>query len=70
MLFTTSVEGLLDLLDAADNFRLNYDAALNVTVVDSLSLKINFKLLYDQEPVQGRDPVDTITTFSLVYTLL
>ncbi len=70
VLFLTSLEGLLDLEHPADNLRLNYDAALQVTVVDSLQLGITFKLLYDQDPVQGRENVDTITTLNLIYSLI
>ncbi|MFT5354279.1 MAG: putative salt-induced outer membrane protein YdiY [Polyangiales bacterium] len=70
VLFTTGLEALLDLQDIADNTRLNFDAGLQVTVVDSLQLGIAFKLLYDQEPVQGRETVDTITTLNLLYSLL
>lgn len=70
VLFTTGLEALFDLQDFTDNTRLNFDAGLQVTVVDSLQLGIGFKLLYDQEPVQGREGVDTITTLNLLYSLL
>lgn len=70
VLFTTGLEALLDLQNFADNTRLNFDAGLAVTVVDSLQLGIGFKLLYDQQPVQGRETVDTITTLNLLYSLL
>lgn len=70
VLFTTGLEALLDLQAFADNTRLNFDAGLAVTVVDSLQLGIGFKLLYDQQPVQGRETVDTITTLNLLYSLL
>lgn len=70
VLFTTGLEGLFDLQDISNNTRLNFDAGLQVTVVDSLQLGIAFKLLYDQEPVENRETVDTITTLNLLYSLL
>lgn len=70
VVFLTSLEALFDLEDFAGNIRLNYAASLQVTVVDSLQLGIGFLLLYDQEPVQGRSSVDTITTLNLLYSLI
>lgn len=68
--FLTTLEALFDLEDFGGNIRLNYAASLQVTVVDSLQLGVSFMLLYDQEPVQGRQAVDTVTTLNLMYSLI
>ena len=72
--FLTGLEGLLN-LEQIEDLRLNFDAALRSTIVDSLQVELKFKLLFDNVPalqVDGtsREKLDTTTTVSLIYTLL
>lgn len=72
--FLTGLEALLNLQQVED-LRLNFDAALRSTIVDSLQVELKFKLLFDNVPaLQGdgtsREKLDTNTTISLIYTLL
>lgn len=67
--FTTGLEALFNLQQGED-IRLNFDAALQATLVGSLSLELKFKLLFDNVPVPGKVETDTLTTVNLVYTLV
>lgn len=72
--FLTGLEALLNLQEIED-LRLNFDAALRSTIVDSLQVELKFKLLFDNVPaLQGdgtsREKLDTNTTISLIYTFL
>lgn len=67
--FLTGVEGLLEPANI-DNIRVNFDAAIQATLVGSLQLELKFKLLFDNVPVQGNVETDTQTSFSLLYTFI
>ncbi len=72
--FLTGIEALLNLQQVED-LRLNFDAALQTTIAGSLQVELKFKLLYDNVPALRADgtsfeKVDTLTTFSLIYTFI
>lgn len=55
--------------DAFEDIRVNWDAAVNATLVDRLNLEVKFRLQYDRVP-SARQTVDTNTIISLIYTLI
>ncbi|MBO6938527.1 MAG: DUF481 domain-containing protein [Deltaproteobacteria bacterium] len=67
--FTTGVEALFNLQEGRD-VRVNFDAALQASLIGSLSLELKFKMLFDNVPVPGKVETDTLTTVNLVYTLV
>lgn len=70
--YRTGVEGLIDLRGDPHwrNVRLNWTNNLTLTVADHLGVTLTFNLLFDGEPVPGREEVDTQTILGLTYTLL
>lgn len=68
------VELLYDFIALAErdgtNVRLTVPVELRLMIETNLQASLRFQLLYDGEPVPGRDPVDTSTVLTVVYTLL
>ncbi len=67
--FETGVE-YLQAFAQTQNFRVNWVSSLTATVSDSFSLATGFTLRYDNNPLPDVEPLDTITTVSLVYTMI
>jgi hypothetical protein len=70
--YRTGAEVLVDLRGEPhwDNVRVNWTNEFHVTIDANLAAGLTFNLLVDGEPVPGRDPVDTQTILTIVYTLL
>jgi hypothetical protein len=70
--YRTGVELLVDLRGAPywENVRANWTNELHVTIDANLAAGLTFNLLVDGQPVPGRDPVDTQTILTVVYTLM
>ena len=67
--FLAGAEVLINVQELED-VRLNFDAALRSTIIDSLQIELKFRLQFDNVPVPGAVKVDTNTTVSLIYTLI
>ncbi len=67
--FLAGAEVLIN-VEELEDVRLNFDAALRSTIIDSLQIELKFRLQFDNVPVPGNVKVDTNTTVSLIYTLL
>lgn len=63
--FKTGLEALMT-VDVPEDWRLNWDNTLNVSVGSRLQIELKFTVLYDHQPVQDRRATDTRTTASLV----
>jgi putative salt-induced outer membrane protein YdiY len=63
------LETLLNLEDTAD-LRLNGEAAVRASISGNLQLETKFTLRFDNQPVPGKQTLDTITQLSLIYSLL
>ena len=68
VLLTTGLEALFNLTDAND-IRLNFDVAITSTLTTMLKLELKFRLLFDNEPVPGKESYDSLLTASLVFSL-
>lgn len=53
-----------------DTFRINGDTGLTLKVAGKLSLSISLAARYENNPLPGKEKLDTMTSFSLVYGLL
>jgi putative salt-induced outer membrane protein YdiY len=53
-----------------ENYRLNWNIAINSQLSGKFSLATAFTLKYDHHPVPGVKTTDTLTSLSLVYQLL
>ncbi|MCA9581620.1 MAG: DUF481 domain-containing protein [Myxococcales bacterium] len=62
-------EGLFNVEDAAD-IRLNWDNALRTMLVGRLQMEAKFSLKWDNVPVPGAKPLDTVTQLNLIYSFL
>ncbi len=67
--FVTGVEYLQSVM-ASEDWRLNVDAGLTSAIAGRFSATTAFGLRYDHHPLPGIEKLDTLTSFSLVYTLL
>lgn len=67
--FTTGVEHLQS-VQASRDWRLNVEAGLTSAIADRFAASTTFSLRYDAAPLPGVERLDTLTSFSLVYTLL
>lgn len=70
--YRTGVEGLIDLRGNPHwgNVRLNWTNTLTLAIGSGLAANLTFNLIYDGEPVPGRQELDTQTLLGLTYTLL
>ncbi len=70
--YRTGAEVLVDLRGDPNwsNVRVNWTNELHITIDSSLAAGLTFNLLVDGQPVPGRDPVDTQTILTVVYTLM
>lgn len=53
-----------------ETFRINGDTGLTLKVAGKLSLAISLAARYENNPLPGKEKLDTMTSFSLVYGLL
>jgi len=67
--FNAGVEYLQGLSDTSVH-RLNGDAKLSSKIGEGFSLATSFSLRYDNQPLPGKEKVDTITALNLVFKLL
>lgn len=67
--FNAGVEYLQGLSDTSVH-RLNGDAKLSSKIGEGFSLATSFSLRYDNQPLPGKEKVDTITSLNLVFKLL
>jgi len=51
-------------------YRLNSDIAVNAKLWEKLSISVSFGERYENEPLPGKEKLDTLSAASLVYTLL
>lgn len=65
---TTGAELLVDLQDP-ENTRLEWITSLTSSVSEALKLKLDFTMRYDNQPVPGKDRLDTSTVLNLVFSL-
>lgn len=63
------LETLLNLEDTED-LRLNGEAALRASIAGNLQLETKFTMHFDNQPVPGKETLDTTTQLSLIYSLL
>jgi len=63
------LESLLNVQDPQD-LRLNGDAALRASIAGNLQLETKFTMHFDNQPVPGKETLDTTTQLSLIYSLL
>jgi hypothetical protein len=70
--YRTGLEALVDLRGDPhwNNVRVNWTNELHITIDSNLAAGLTFNLLVDGEPVPGRDPVDTQTILTIVYTMM
>lgn len=72
--FKTGLEYLQGLTEVDEGqgrtFRLTWDSALSSKIGGNFSLATTFTLRYDDKPLPGIRPTDTMTAISLVYSLL
>lgn len=66
---TAGLEFLQGLSDTSI-YRLNGDVSLATKLYDSLSISFSFSERYESKPVPGKEKLDTVSSFSLVYTFL
>ncbi|MEZ4287275.1 MAG: DUF481 domain-containing protein [Polyangiales bacterium] len=59
-----------DSIKPFEDLRINWNVGLTANLVKNLAASFNFGLYYDNRPVPGFRKVDTVSTFSLIYTLL
>jgi putative salt-induced outer membrane protein YdiY len=52
------------------NLRLTSESTLGVRIDTSLAVQLKVKLIYDADPVPGREPLDVATTLNMVLTLI
>jgi len=64
---SAGVETLLDFVDK-DNVRVNGLIELTSSITHSFKLGVQSRLLFDNEPVPGKDKLDSIVAMQLVYT--
>ena len=67
--FLANVNALGQEADAFEDIRINLDAALAAKLFENLALEIKFRMMFDNVPAATQE-VDTVTVFSLVYTLI
>jgi hypothetical protein len=65
--FSTGIEYLQSFVES-DQYRINYDALLAANVGAGFSFGAGFSLRYDNAHLSARLPLDTSTTFSIIYT--
>lgn len=53
-----------------EDWRLNWDTSLNVSLIDNFSLAIGSLALYNNNPLPGIKKLDVTSSLSFVYTLL
>jgi putative salt-induced outer membrane protein YdiY len=63
---TAGVEGLMNVLNPAD-FRINGTVALASKLGDDFSLALSLTARYVNQPINGRDSLDTVTLISVIY---
>jgi hypothetical protein len=63
---TAGIEGLMNVLNPSD-FRVNGTVGLASKLGDDFSLALTLTARYIHEPINGRDPLDTITLVSVIY---
>ncbi len=70
--YRTGVEGLIDLRGNPHwgNVRINWSNTVTLAIDSSLAANITFNMIYDGEPVPGRQELDTQTLVGLTYTLM
>jgi putative salt-induced outer membrane protein len=68
MKFSTGLEYLQN-VEAAENARLNFDAALAVQLNQAFAVAVTVSLKYDNNPLPGVEETDLITALNLVYTM-
>lgn len=66
--FGTGLEYLQN-VTAAENARLNYDAALTAQLNQDFSIATTFSLKFDNNPLPGVEKTDMILALNLVYTM-
>lgn len=66
--FATGLEYLQN-VTAAENARLNFDAALTTQLNQDFSIATTFSLKYDNNPLPGVEKTDMILALNLVYTM-
>jgi putative salt-induced outer membrane protein YdiY len=54
---------------AFEDIRVNWDASVNATLIERLSLEVKFRLQYDRVPA-ATENLDTNTVISVIYSLL
>ena len=52
------------------NLRLTSESTLGFRVDTALTVQLKVKLIYDADPVPGREPLDVATTLNMVLTLI
>ena len=67
--WNAGVEYLQSVTDA-DTFRINGDTGLTLNVAGKLSVSISLAARYENKPLPGKEKLDTVTSFSLVYGLM
>ncbi len=67
--FKTGLEYLQSVQETED-WRLNYDIGLTTSLSEKFSFATTFSLKYDNNPLPEIEELDTVTAFSIVYTLL
>lgn len=70
--YRMGVEGLMDLRGDPHwaNVRMNWTNTLTLALASGLAANVTFNLIFDGEPVPGRQPLDTQTLLGVTYTLL
>ena len=66
--FSTGLEYLQN-VEAAENARLNFDAALAVQINQAFAVAVTVSLKYDNNPLPGVEDTDLVTALNLVYTM-
>jgi putative salt-induced outer membrane protein YdiY len=66
--YETGVEVLVNVQDPSDT-RVNWRNQVRTTVSRGLLVSLDFELRWDHEPVQGAEPLDTLTTLNVVLTI-
>lgn len=67
--FNTGLE-YLQSVQEGESWRLNWDVGLTAALAERFSFNTTFSLKYDNNPLPDVEELDTVTAFSLVYTLL
>jgi hypothetical protein len=63
---TAGIEGLMNVEHPSD-FRINGTVGLASKIGDDFSLALTLTARYIHEPINGRDPLDTVTLVSVIY---